>query len=303
MDSSRATSPDVPGGGKDDGATRRHTVPFFVWLFALLLVQQLHLTDVVEVHDGLTIRGLGLLSPAAAYAWMAALGTATLLICRPWRWHPPLDRRHLLPAILVGAGVFVLWVGLETGFVKRLLPSLAELYEKWCVLPFGKLREPSEFVRLESVADDPVLAGLAGQFYPADMPIPEGYAAAANSAVGNFYAPEVCGWAYTLVRLAGSALVIAVIEEFFWRGFLYRWIQNADFLKVDPGRLAWPAFLGTAALFAAEHTEWLAGLVCGLVYGWLYVRTRDVWAVAAAHVTTNLMLGVYAIATKAYQFW
>ena len=39
--------------------------------------------------------------------------------------------------------------------------------------------------------------------------------------VEQTYAPEHCGWALTLVRLAGSAFVIAIIEEFFWRGFVY----------------------------------------------------------------------------------
>ena len=285
-------------------AARRHVIPFAFWMVLLLLVQQLHLTDVVESHEGNVTRGLGLLSMGGAYAWRVALGLGALFVFRPWRdGYARLERRHVLPALAVGVGVFLLWIGLETGFVKRLLPGLAQFYEKWCVLPFGQLREPPEFVRLKAVADDPAVVGLAGQFFPANMPIPDGYAVAEGTAVGNFYAPSVCGWGYTLVRLAGSAFVISVIEEFFWRGFLYRWIQKIDFLDVDPGKLAWPAFLGTAALFAAEHTEWLAGLACGLVYGWLYIRTRNIWAVCIAHATTNLLLGLYVLGTGAYQFW
>lgn len=286
-------------------AARRHAIPFFVWIGALLIVQQLHLTNVVEVHDGLTIPGLGLVTQGGAYAWLVALGAVALALCRPWRHHGPLARRHVLPALAVGVGVFVLWVGFETELFRRLCPALADLYERWCVLPFGKTREPSEFVRLALVPGEapPTIAGLAGQFFPASEPIPEGYMAAAGSAVGNFYAPSVCGWPLALVRLAGSAFVISVAEEFFWRGFLYRWIQNVDFLKVDPGRLAWPAFLGTAALFGAEHTEWLAGILCGLAYGALYVRSRDIWAVAIAHAVTNLLLGLYVFAVGAYQFW
>ena len=286
-------------------AARRHAVPFFIWIGALLLVQQLHLTNVIDAHEGNTIPGLGLLSQPVAYAWLVVLGVAALAICRPWRYHGPLDRRHVLPALLVGVGVFVLWIGFETELFKRLLPSFAELYEKWCVLPFGKMREPSTFVSLAEIPGEapPAIRGLAGKFFPASEPIPEGYMAAAGSAIGNFYAPAVCGWPLTLVRLAGSAFVISIAEEFFWRGFLYRWIQNIDFLKIDPGKLAWPAFLGTAALFGAEHAEWLAGVLCGLAYGWLYVRTRDIWAVSIAHAATNLLLGLYVLASGAYQFW
>ncbi len=286
-------------------AARRHAIPFFLWIGALLIVQQLHLTNVVEVHEGNTIRGLAALTMGGAYAWLVALGVAALAICRPWRYHGPLARRNILPALLVGVGVFVLWIGFETDLFRRLCPSLAELYEKWCVLPFGKLREPSTFVRLAEIPGEaaPTIPGLAGQFFPVSEPLPEGYMAAEGSAIGNFYAPAVCGWPLALIRLAGSAFVISVAEEFFWRGFLYRWIQNIDFLKVDPGKLAWPAFLGTAAVFGAEHTEWLAGVLCGLAYGALYVRTRDIWAVSIAHVATNLLLGLYVFATGAYQFW
>ena len=286
-------------------AARCHAIPFFLWIGALLVVQQLHLTNVVELHDGLTIPGLGLLTKGGAYGWLVALGVAALALCRPWRYHGPLVRRNILPALLVGIGVFALWVGFETELFRRLCPSLAELYEKWCVLPFGKLREPSTFVRLAEIPGEapPAIRGLAGQFFPESEPLPDGYMAAAGSAIGNFYAPSVCGWPLALLRLAGSAFVISVAEEFFWRGFLYRWIQNIDFLKVDPGKLAWPAFLGTAVVFGAEHTEWLAGVLCGLAYGALYVRTRDIWAVSIAHIATNLLLGLYVLATGAYQFW
>ena len=317
MDTSRqtgsaATQPSAPAPDADAAArrmsvaARRHVLPFAIWMVLLLLVQQLHLTDVADAHEGNLTPGLGLLSMGGAYAWRVLLGLGALLIFAPWRcgYSMP-SRRNVLTALVVGAGVFLLWIGLETEFVKGLCPGLAELYEKWCVLPFGKLRDPSVYVRLEAVSEDPLVHGLAGQFFPVaeGVPIPEGYAAAAGTAIGNFYAPSVCGWGYTLLRLAGSAFVISVIEEFFWRGFLYRWIQKIDFLDVDPGKLAWPAFLGTAALFGAEHTEWLAGIVCGLVYGWMYVRTRDIWSVCIAHATTNLLLGVYVLATGAYQFW
>ena len=47
------------------------------------------------------------------------------------------------------------------------------------------------------------------------------------------YDPAVCGWPLTLVKLIGSAFVIAPVEELFFRSFLYRWLQNSDWTKVD----------------------------------------------------------------------
>lgn len=117
------------------------------------------------------------------------------------------------------------------------------------------------------------------------------------------YAPEVCGWQLSLARLAGSAFVIAIIEEFFWRGFLYRWMLGRFFLDVDHGRMSVAILLMVSVVFGFEHARWLAGIVAGLAYGWLYIKTRDIWAASFAHVVTNLLLGEYVLATGSYAFW
>lgn len=117
------------------------------------------------------------------------------------------------------------------------------------------------------------------------------------------YAPEQCGWGLTIVRLAGSAAVIAVAEEFFWRGFLMRWLAGKDFLATAPGAVSRFAWIGSSALFAMEHDRWVAGLAAGLIYGWLYRRTGNLWIAAAAHAITNYLLGLYVLMTGAYGFW
>lgn len=117
------------------------------------------------------------------------------------------------------------------------------------------------------------------------------------------YAPAVCGWTMTVIRLAGSGLLIPFIEEFFWRGFLQRWVLGGEFWKQDAGQLDVLRFLAVAFIFGIEHNEWLAGFLAGIVYGALYLRTRDVWAVGIAHAITNLILGAYVIRAGAWQFW
>jgi CAAX prenyl protease-like protein len=120
---------------------------------------------------------------------------------------------------------------------------------------------------------------------------------------GVVYAPDACGWPLALVRLLGSAVVIAVAEEFFWRGFLYRWLIDRDFTSVDPGLFRLGAFLAVSLVFGLEHHRWFAGLLAGCAYGALYIRTRNLWAAVTAHVTTNLLLGLYVLASGAYRFW
>ena len=127
--------------------------------------------------------------------------------------------------------------------------------------------------------------------------------AGAPVAEGSPYAPEQCGWVLSGIRLAGSAFVIAVAEEYFWRGFLMRWLRGHSFLNVIPRGLGWGILLTSSVLFGLEHSRWLAGILAGLAYGLLYIRTGDLWAAVTAHITTNYLLGLYVLATGAYIFW
>lgn len=210
------------------------------------------------------IKSLNIVSLPALYAIRTAICVIALFICRPWKYYNALNKKNILPAIGIGIGVFFLWVGLETGFFKSICPFIAEKYELWCVKPFGEMRTP-----LESTP----------------------------------YAPSVCGFAMTTIRFIGSAFIISIIEEFFWRGYLLRTARTPDFLDIDIGQLHWPSFLIVAAIFAIEHNEVLAGFLCGIIYGLFYIKTRDIWAAAIAHITTNAVLGIYVLATGKYMFW
>ncbi len=116
------------------------------------------------------------------------------------------------------------------------------------------------------------------------------------------YDPANCGWPLTLARLAGSAFVIAPAEEFFFRGFLYRRLQSADWTRVPPSRFDASAFLWTVGLFALEHNRWLAGALAGALYGWVALR-KGLWAAILAHVVTNLVLALYVIESGEWAFW
>lgn len=117
------------------------------------------------------------------------------------------------------------------------------------------------------------------------------------------YDPELCGWPLTAVKLLGSAFVIAPIEELFFRSFLYRWLQRSDWTKVDPRRFDVSAFVWMVGLFALEHhTRLAAGAMAGAFYGIVAIR-RGLGAAVVAHVTTNLALGIYVVATESWAFW
>ena len=120
------------------------------------------------------------------------------------------------------------------------------------------------------------------------------------------YDPRVDGqidWPLVAIRIAGAALVVPVMEELFWRSFLMRWIESSDFQRVDPSQLGLKSFVISTILFGFEHNLWLAGIVAGLAYGWLYQRHRNLWSPIVAHAVTNGLLGVWVVATESWSYW
>ena len=116
------------------------------------------------------------------------------------------------------------------------------------------------------------------------------------------YSPSVCGWTLTISKLIGSAFIIAPAEEVFFRSFLYRWLSNRDFLSMPLNRFDPSAFLWTILLFTLEHDRPLAAAITGAIYGLLAIRL-GIGSAIAAHVTTNLLLGLHVIFRNAWQFW
>ncbi|GGY58347.1 hypothetical protein GCM10007387_46060 [Pseudoduganella albidiflava] len=110
-------------------------------------------------------------------------------------------------------------------------------------------------------------------------------------------------WVLVAVRIAGAALVVPVMEELFWRSFLQRWVHDRQFLQVPPGQVGFTALIVTSLLFGVEHNQWFAGVVAGLAYGVLYMRTGTLWAPILAHAVTNGLLGAWVVGTGAWTYW
>lgn len=106
------------------------------------------------------------------------------------------------------------------------------------------------------------------------------------------------------LRTSRAALLVPVIEELFWRGWLPRWLQSARFERIPLGQYTPLAFWATAILFAAEHGPyWELGLACGIVYNWWMRRTRSLGDLMLTHGVTNLALSAYVIASGRWGYW
>jgi CAAX prenyl protease-like protein len=115
----------------------------------------------------------------------------------------------------------------------------------------------------------------------------------------------VAPWSYWWVgfRVLGASVVVPIMEELFWRGFLIRWLINERFQQVTIGTFTWPSFVITSLLFASEHNRWLVGLMAGVVYNLILYRTKSLYACMIAHGVTNFALAIFVLATKQWTFW
>lgn len=104
-------------------------------------------------------------------------------------------------------------------------------------------------------------------------------------------------WPLVAFRFVGAALLVPVMEELFWRSFLMRWIEQPRFESVVPRRVGLKAVALSTFVFMLAHTLWLAAIVAGLAYAWLYIRTGKLWTAVIAHAVTNGALGGWVIAS------
>ena len=111
--------------------------------------------------------------------------------------------------------------------------------------------------------------------------------------------------AFLFFRIAISVVAVPILEELFWRGWLMRWLIDADrFDRVPLGAYAPFAFWIVAALFASEHGSfWDVGFVTGIVFNWWMVRTRNLWDCIIAHAVTNAVLALYVVGAGQWQYW
>ena len=110
-------------------------------------------------------------------------------------------------------------------------------------------------------------------------------------------------WGLAAVRIFGAAAVVPIMEELFWRSFILRWIDKSNFLRLPAAAASWRALAISAVLFGIEHNLWLAGILAGLAYGGLYMRSGTLWSPILAHAVTNLLLGLWVLATASWSFW
>lgn len=190
-----------------------------------------------------------------------------------WHRYTPIRWNGWWLGVIVGCIGIVQWVGMQIW----LQDSWPALVQGLTFIPAG----PREWI--------------ATQFQPPEEVFNPTTVFGSTAALFGWYA----------VRMAGAVLVVPVMEELFWRDWLWRTSINFDhFKRVQVGKWSWRAFLIVTFAFALVHGNWwLTSIVWAALIGVLLVYTKSIGACIIAHAVTNLLLAVYVLRTGDWAFW
>lgn len=103
--------------------------------------------------------------------------------------------------------------------------------------------------------------------------------------------PVALYWIWVASRLLGTILIVPIVEEFFFRGYLLR------VFPAGPRIMGLVALLGSAILFGLLHDRVLAGTLAGLLFGLVYLRRGRLGDAILCHIAANAVIAVRTLAS------
>jgi CAAX prenyl protease-like protein len=200
--------------------------------------------------------------------WMAGKEPASLWLQRPEYWIYPLQ------SLACAAFLIVYWKYYEFGSLRL-----------WWVAVLVGLAVLAVWISPQWIwGAPPRLKGFDPEFFADDS---------------TLYVLTVTARFFRLV------IVVPLLEEIFWRGFLMRYFIREDFTKVPFGAVTLGSFSAVTFLFAFVHSieDFAGAIICGVAFGLVAVLTRSLWCCVIAHAVTNLGLGIYIMSTRQWGFW
>jgi hypothetical protein len=112
-------------------------------------------------------------------------------------------------------------------------------------------------------------------------------------------------WATVALRFLRLVIIVPLVEEIFWRGFLLRYFVNEKFTQVPIGAFSWLSFGVVTAGFTLAHSyaDYVAAAITGVLYNVVAYRTKSLTSCVIAHAITNLLLGLWIMYTRQWGFW
>ena len=114
-------------------------------------------------------------------------------------------------------------------------------------------------------------------------------------------------WTVVGLRFLRMTVAVAFVEELFWRGFLWRHFaaEGGRWDRQPVGVRHVRAILLSSILMTAAHqpSDYVVCLAWSLLVSLVAVRTGSLGACVLMHAVSNLLLGLYIMATKQWGLW
>ena len=114
-------------------------------------------------------------------------------------------------------------------------------------------------------------------------------------------------WISLVLRFFRAAVVVALVEEIFWRGFIMRFVCDweGDYWKQKFGQHRWLSYIIVTGLFVIAHqsADYPAAVIYGSLTYLLCVWSKNLGACVMMHGMANFLMGLYIMKTGNYGLW
>lgn len=117
----------------------------------------------------------------------------------------------------------------------------------------------------------------------------------------------VAFWASLMMRFLRAVVVVALVEEVFWRGFLMRFVidWDGDCWRQPFGRAHWKSYFLVTGLFVVAHApvDYAGAFAYGTLAYVLCVWSKNLGACVVMHAVANFLMGLYIMAYGKFGLW
>jgi len=103
-------------------------------------------------------------------------------------------------------------------------------------------------------------------------------------------------------RVMGSVIVIPIVEEFAFRGYLLRYFIP-DFEKSSVVHFTWISFIVSSVMFGLMHGRWVAGILAGMAFAIALYRRGYLSDAIVAHSVANALIAANVLLFDQWSLW
>lgn len=124
---------------------------------------------------------------------------------------------------------------------------------------------------------------------------------------GVFTKDSVKYWIAIVLRFVRAVILVSLVEEIFWRGFLMKFVmkKSADYSKIAFGEHSWRSYFIVTFFFTMVHqpVDWLGAIIFGTIMYFVAIKTKSLFACFLMHFVANFLLGCYALQYSKFGLW